>query len=46
MVAKKLIAPKAVTIHRSLVFVLNRVPLGGSFKGASFFVFFFFFKFF
>lgn len=32
---KKRIVPKAVTVHKSLVFVLNTVPLGGRSKGAS-----------
>lgn len=35
MLTKKLIVPKAVTVHKSLVFVLNTVPLGGRSKGAS-----------
>lgn len=45
MSTKKLIVPKAVTIHKSLVFVLNRVPLGGRLKGASLYLDFFFFFF-
>lgn len=46
MSTKKLIVPKAVTIHKSLVFVLNRVPLGGRLKGSSLYLDFFFFSFF
>lgn len=30
-----MIVPKAATVHKSLVFVLNTVPLGGRLKGAS-----------
>lgn len=46
MLTKKLIVPKAVTVHISLVFVLDRVPLGGRLKGASsLYLFFFFFPF-
>lgn len=45
MLTKKLIVPKAVTVHKSLVFVLNTVPLGGRSKGASSQYLFFFFSF-
>lgn len=46
MLTKKLIVPKAVTVHKSLVFVLNTVPLGGRSKGASSqYLFFFLFSF-
>lgn len=45
MVTKKLIVPKAVTVHKSLVFVLNTVPLGDRSKGASFLYLFFSFSF-
>lgn len=44
MLTKKLIVPKAVTVHISLVFVLDRVPLGGRLKGASSLYLFFFFS--
>lgn len=40
MWAKKLIAPKAVTIYKSLVFVLSRVPLSG--RETCFYLLFFF----
>lgn len=43
MLTKKLIVPKAVTVHKSLVFVLNTVPQGGRSKGASSLNFFFLF---
>lgn len=42
MLTKKLIVPKAVTVHVSLVFVLDRGPLGGGLKGASSLYLFFF----